>query len=152
MKSWTVTGAIFGGFAVVLGAFAAHGLDQVMVEKYASLPQKVIAGFSVPASWKYLQDFKTGAEYQMYHSLALLALGVLAQQRPSRWITAAGWSFTAGIVLFSGSLYILSITGETKWGMIAPIGGLLLIIGWVLFAVASLAGKECAVPPQNHAS
>ncbi|MDA0833544.1 MAG: DUF423 domain-containing protein [Planctomycetota bacterium] len=138
MKTWTITGAIFGGLAVVLGAFAAHGLDQVMVDQYASMPPKVVAGFSVPASWKYLQDFKTGAEYQMYHALALLALGVLTQQRTSRWATSAGWSFTVGILLFSGSLYLLALTGETKWGMVAPIGGTLLIVGWALFAVAAL--------------
>ncbi|MEX1232584.1 MAG: DUF423 domain-containing protein [Planctomycetaceae bacterium] len=138
MKTWMITGALFGGLAVVLGAFAAHGLDQVMVDKYASLPPKIIAGHSVPASWKYLQDFKTGAEYQMYHALALLALGVLTQHRPSRWATCAGWSFVGGIVLFSGSLYALSVTGETKWGMVAPIGGMLLIIGWALFAIAAL--------------
>jgi uncharacterized membrane protein YgdD (TMEM256/DUF423 family) len=133
---WLTTGAILGGLSVVLGAFAAHGLDAYFVEKYAG-QVRVVAGKEVPAATKYLGDFKTGAEYQMYHALALLAVGVLAGPRPGKAVHIAGWCFLLGIVCFSGSLYVLTITGQRGWGMVAPIGGTLLIVGWFALAVAA---------------
>ena len=102
-RNWLLLGAIFGGLSVGLGAFAAHGLDQVFVKKYAG-QTRVVTGETVPLSKKFLNDFKTGAEYQMSHSLALLAVGLLAERRASRALTVAGWAFVVGIVLFSGSL------------------------------------------------
>lgn len=123
--------------AVIAGAFGAHGLDNYFAEKYASAETKTVSGHTIPASYKYLEDFKTGARYQMYHALGLIAVGLLSQARRKRSLQIAGWSFTLGIVLFSGSLYALTLSGITKFGMVAPIGGTLMIVGWAALAVAA---------------
>lgn len=120
MKSpWLTLGAIFGGLAVAMGAFAAHALK----EQWAGAPERL--------NW-----VETGAKYEMYHSLALIGIGLLAGHA-SRWATnIAGAGFTLGIILFSGSLYLLAFT-ETRWlGMITPIGGVSILIGWAGFAIA----------------
>ncbi len=136
---WLRIGAVLGGLAVAVGAFAAHGLDKVFAEKYRNAAPKMVAGREMAASWKYLQDFKTGAEYQMYHALALLAVGLAARGGRTRMLDVAGWSFLLGIVLFSGSLYVLTLTGETRWGMVTPFGGVLFLIGWGALALAAIA-------------
>jgi uncharacterized membrane protein YgdD (TMEM256/DUF423 family) len=136
---WLPIGAVLGGLAVATGAFAAHGLDKVFAEKYRDAAPKMVAGREIPASWKYLQDFKTGAEYQMYHALALLAVGLAARGGRSRTLDVAGWSFLLGTVLFSGSLYILTLTGDTRWGMVTPFGGVLFLIGWSALALTVVA-------------
>jgi uncharacterized membrane protein YgdD (TMEM256/DUF423 family) len=140
-RNWLLLGAILGGLSVALGAFAAHGLDKVFVDKYAG-QTRVVAGETVPLSKKFLNDFKTGAEYQMSHSLALLAVGLLVERRVSRSLTVAGWAFVVGIVLFSGSLYILTLTGVTKWGMVTPFGGVAFLVGWTALATAAVAGES----------
>lgn len=142
-RTYLVLGAILGGLSVGLGAFAAHGLDKVFVEKYAG-QTRVVAGETVPLSKKFLNDFKTGAEYQMSHSLALLAVGFLVDRRTSRALAVAGWSFVIGIVLFSGSLYLLTLTGVTKWGMVTPLGGVAFLVGWAALAVGVTGEKSCA--------
>src|SRR5690242_4089195 len=114
MNVWLFLGSLLAGLSVAAGAFAAHGLDGYFAEKYGSETRQV-AGREMLRSEKSLHDFKTGAEYQMYHSLALLVVGLLATQRPAASLNVAGWSFLLGIVLFSGSLYVLTITGVTKW-------------------------------------
>jgi uncharacterized membrane protein YgdD (TMEM256/DUF423 family) len=134
---WTMIGAVFAGLAVGMGAFAAHGLDKVFTEKYAG-QTRVVAGETVPLATKFLDDFKTGAEYQMYHALGLLAVGAIAARQPSRMANFAGWCFLLGILLFSGSLYMLTLTGVTKWGMVTPFGGMLFVVGWGALAVASM--------------
>ena len=136
-KFWLTSGAILAGLGVALGAFGAHGLERVLQQVYSPEETRMIAGLQVPATWKYLQDFKTGAEYQMTHSLALLAVGLLARDGSRRSLTIAGWSFLLGIVLFSGSLYVLSVTGVKTLGMITPIGGVFFLMGWVSLAVAA---------------
>lgn len=132
--NWSTIGASLGGLAVILGAFAAHGLDGHFAKKYAG-QVKMVAGVEVPTAQKYLNDFKTGAQYQMYHSLALLMLGFagLTSQK-KKLLNIAGWCFLLGIIFFSGSLYVLTLSGQTFWGAIAPIGGTLLIVGWFAFA------------------
>ncbi len=135
-RFWLTSGAILAGLAVALGAFGAHGLDQVLKSVHAESDKRIIAGLEVPASWKYLQDFKTAAEYQLTHALALLAVGLLARDHSRRSLTVAGWSFIGGIVLFSGSLYVLVITGVRGLGAITPLGGVLFLIGWTSLAVA----------------
>ena len=137
MKSWFLLGALLAGLAVAAGAFAAHGLEGYFVEKYGT-ETRMVSGREMLRAEKYLRDFKTGAEYQMYHSLALLAVGWLAVQRPSAAANTAGWSFLLGIVLFSGSLYALTITGQSKLGMITPLGGVAFLIGWGALAVAAV--------------
>lgn len=135
-RFWTVVAAILAGLAVGLGAFAAHTLDKTFAEKYAG-QTRVVAGETVPLARKFLQDFKTGAEYQMFHALGLLGVAVLVAQRPSRRARAAGWCFVLGCVLFSGSLYTLTLTGVTRWGAVTPIGGVFFLIGWALLAAAA---------------
>jgi len=116
--------ALLGGLTVAIGAFGAHGLRPML-----------------EASGRF-DTFETAVRYQFYHTLALLAVGVLAVARPelrdSLDTTAVLW--LGGIFLFSGSLYLLCFTGVTKLGAVAPIGGLLLIAGWVrlLLAVGKL--------------
>jgi uncharacterized membrane protein YgdD (TMEM256/DUF423 family) len=134
---WTMIGAVFAGLAVGMGAFAAHGLDKAFTEKYAG-QTRVVAGETIPLATKFLGDFKTGAEYQMYHALGLLALGAVTARQPSRAAQLAGWCFALGILLFSGSLYVLTLTGVTKWGMVTPFGGVLFLIGWGALAVAAV--------------
>ena len=109
-------GALLAGLAVGLGAFAAHGMK---------------AHYDAAA----LQTFETGARYQMYHALALLACGTLAGQ--GHRTTAAGWSFVAGILLFSGSLYLMTWTGLRWLGAVTPFGGVAFLIGWLLLAIAA---------------
>ncbi len=136
-RYWTTTAAVLGALAVVFGAFAAHGLDAYLVESYRDVAARTIAGHEVPAPWKYLQDFKTAADYQMYHALALLVVGLLSQVRPSKSLQVAGWSFLLGIVFFSGSLYVLVLTKQFWLGAITPIGGTLFIVGWIALAIAA---------------
>lgn len=135
-NGWLIWGAVNGFLAVTCGAFAAHGLDKFVVEKYADVPAKTVAGQEIPASYKYLQDFKTAADYQMYHALGLLAVGLLSLHGRRRSLQTAGWCFLVGILLFSGSLYLLVLT-KTFWlGAITPIGGTLFLVGWVALALA----------------
>lgn len=134
---WISLGALICGLSVGLGAFAAHGLDGVFVKKYEG-GTRTVAGQTVPLATKFLNDFKTGAEYQMYHGLALIATGLILQHRRSRAASVAAWSFTIGTLLFSGSLYILTLTGVTKWGAVTPLGGLGFLIGWLFLAIAAI--------------
>jgi uncharacterized membrane protein YgdD (TMEM256/DUF423 family) len=117
--SWVRVGAILGGLSVIMGAFGAHGL-----EKYLDDYSKAV--------------FETAAKYQMYHALALLAVGILALHgRSGLVLNLAGWSFLLGTLIFSGTLYTLSLTGIRWLGAITPIGGLGLILGWFLLAIAA---------------
>ncbi|MBT8144401.1 MAG: DUF423 domain-containing protein [Gammaproteobacteria bacterium] len=102
-----------------MGAFGAHGLrDRVSAE--------------------LLAIFETGVRYQMYHGLALLAVAYAVTRWPGTLPTVAGWSFLAGIVVFSGSLYLMTFTGLRWLGAITPIGGVCLIVGWICLALAPL--------------
>ncbi|WP_169975981.1 DUF423 domain-containing protein [Tautonia rosea] len=117
---WARIGAILGGVAVIAGTFGAHGLE----------------GKVEP---KALETFEIGVRYQMYHALALLAVGLLALRAgPSRAISAAGWLFLFGSIVFPGSLYLLVLAGGTaNWlGMITPIGGVAFVAGWITLANA----------------
>ena len=112
--------ALLGGLGVAIGAFGAHGL-RAMLE----------------ASGRF-DTFETAVRYQFYHTLALLAVGVLLHVRPElRLLGTAAWLWTGGVIVFSGSLYLLCFTGITKLGAVAPIGGLLLIGGWIALLLAA---------------
>nr|WP_026072711.1 DUF423 domain-containing protein [Nodosilinea nodulosa] len=115
--------AIFGGTAVAAGAFATHALR-------AQLSDRLLA------------VFETGARYQMYHALALLLVALVGSQGLGApgLLTAAGWAFVVGTVVFSGSLYALALTGQNLLGAIAPLGGAVLMVGWGCVAVAALLG------------
>ena len=106
-------GAIAAFIAVALGAFGAH-----------SLKTKISADM--------LEIFEVGVRYQMYHAFALFAVAWAIARWPDVNLTAAGWSFIIGIVIFSGSLYLLSFTGIRWFGAITPIGGLAFLAGWAI--------------------
>ncbi|MEY3172351.1 MAG: hypothetical protein RLZZ436_264 [Planctomycetota bacterium] len=133
--------ALSGLLSVILGAFGAHGLNDTkyLERKYADMPAKTVAGLQLPAAFKYFRDFETGVDYQLTHTAALLACGLLMQQRSTRLLRLSALSFSAGILFFSGSLYVLVIGGPrwlgVPWGMVAPIGGTLLMVGWMLLAL-----------------
>ncbi len=110
-----ILGAVAAGLAVALGAFGAHGLEGRVT------PER-------------LETFKTGVLYHLIHALALLAAAWAASQWPGWAVQAAGYLFAAGIVLFSGSLYLLVLT-DTRWlGAVTPFGGVAFIAGWGLLA------------------
>lgn len=117
-RTFLFVGALMGFVGVGLGAFGAHGLKGRL-------------------SPDMLAVFETGVRYQMYHALALLALGAMMTRLEGRAVVVAGWSFTAGILIFSGSLYALALTGVTMLGAITPIGGVAFLAGWIALAIAA---------------
>lgn len=141
-RMWIALGALLAGLAVATGALAAHGLEDFFAKKYADTPAKKEAGVELPAAQKYLHDFKTAAEYQMYHALGLLAIGLLMTPGSSRLLSAAAWALLLGILIFSGCLYVLTLTGQRWLGMIVPIGGVSFLIGWGLFAVGAMRHRS----------
>jgi uncharacterized membrane protein YgdD (TMEM256/DUF423 family) len=122
-------GALTAALAVILGAFGAHYLKTILAEESVA-------------------SFQTGVQYQFYHAFAIITTGLLVKRYHSKWIIQAGRLFTAGIVLFSGSIYLLTILkgmGEADLGalaMVTPLGGLLFIAGWICLAIG--------VPAQSH--
>lgn len=122
-NGWVVIGALLGGLGVAAGAFGAHGLEG-----------RVTAGKMEP---RMLEVFETGAKYQMYHALALVLVGALAGHLRNGALGVAGWSFLLGILIFSGSLYALALSGVKVLGAITPIGGVAFLVGWAALAVAA---------------
>jgi len=116
-KQILFTGATFMALAVLFGAFGAHALKSSL-------------------SPDMLTVYKTGVEYQFYHALGLLLIGLIGFKIDSKWLRWSGILLVAGIILFSGSLYALSISGIKTLGAITPIGGLSFVAGWVSLAVA----------------
>jgi uncharacterized membrane protein YgdD (TMEM256/DUF423 family) len=129
-KNNLIAAAIFGGLAVALGAFGAHGLQKVTQDE------------------KILHGFQTGVQYQMYHALALLVLAILYASNNSKWIKWSGLCFITGIILFSGSLYLLTylnIEGSNAVKMVGPItplGGVFFITGWIFLLVAAIKKEK----------
>ena len=118
-KTFLLLGAVAAFLAVTVGAFGAHALR----------------GRLTP---EMLAVFQTGVQYHMYHAMALILVSA-TMGRMSGWLVqAAGWCFAAGIVLFSGSLYLLAVTGVTMLGAITPIGGLFFLAGWACLAFAAI--------------
>ena len=114
VRLWYTLGALNALLAVAAGAFGAHALKARLTDRLLAV-------------------FETGARYQMYHALGLLAVAALASQKGSA-ADPAGWAMLAGIVLFSGSLYALALTGINRLGVITPLGGVAFLVGWALFA------------------
>jgi len=112
-KTFFILGALFSFLGVALGAFGAHALKQRL-------------------SPEALQTFEIGVRYQMYHALALFVVAWVLHSWNVGAAAASGWWFTAGILLFSGSLYALALSGATWMGMITPFGGLCFLVGWFL--------------------
>lgn len=127
-KKFITTGALLGAIAVALGAFGAHGLKKIVE------PETV-------------QTFQTGVQYQMYHALALLLTGLLYEKCFQKFARIAGILFIIGIILFSGSLYLLTVgkAAETasfdNTGIITPFGGVCFIAGWLFLFLAAIRSK-----------
>lgn len=116
-KFFFFIGAFFAMTSVILGAFGAHALKQKISSDMLSI-------------------FEVGVRYQMYHALGLILLAISFQLFPGISLEIAGWLLIAGVFLFSGSLYILSLTGNTLWGAVTPVGGILWIVGWLFVCYA----------------
>jgi uncharacterized membrane protein YgdD (TMEM256/DUF423 family) len=122
MRSFVLIGAILAAAAVAAGAFGAHALAARLT------PDRL-------ATWE------TAARYHMYHALALVLVGVIAERSPSPLLGTAGWLFVAGIAIFAGTVYALAL-GAPRWlGAVTPVGGLALIIGWLVLAAAVARGS-----------
>lgn len=115
-KSILLTGAAFLAGAVAIGAFGAHGLKSILTEEL-------------------MQVYKTGVEYHFYHALGLLLVGVISLNKPSRALNWSALFLVIGIMLFSGSLYLMAVTGIKWLGAITPVGGVSFIVGWVFLFV-----------------
>jgi uncharacterized membrane protein YgdD (TMEM256/DUF423 family) len=117
---WIRIGAVLGFLGVAIGAFGAHGL------------KARLGALGTTAT------FHTGVEYHFYHALALMAVGLMWGPLKVRTpANVAGWAFLAGVILFSGSIYVLSVTGYKKLGMITPFGGVAFLVGWAALVVAA---------------
>ena len=119
MKTFLILGSLNMALAIALGAFGAHGLEGRISERL-------------------VQNWQTGAHYHLIHGLGILIIGLafaVLKGQPTALLTAAGWLLQAGILLFSGSLYAMALSGVSKLGMITPIGGVSFILGWLLFAL-----------------
>lgn len=122
MKVFLILGAINAALAVILGAFGSHGLEGKLSERM-------------------IEVYKTGVQYHMYHAIGILIVGLLAGKLSgSSALQWSGWMMFIGIILFSGSLYVLSTTGISKLGIITPFGGVAFIAGWILLVVAAVKG------------
>ena len=113
--------AVFGLLAVAMGAFGAHGLKGALSEA---------ADFELRLSW-----WDKAVRYQMWHAIVLLVVGFIHKTQPHKWLTWANISFIIGILVFSGTLYTMTLTNIRVLGAITPIGGLSLITGWAFLAV-----------------
>ena len=128
-KNFLIIASIFGALAVALGALGAHGLEKMTTDE------------------KILHGFHTAVQYQVYHSLALLAAAILYEKFPNQWMKRAGRCFIAGIILFSGSLYLLTalkMAGNSvvKFvGTVTPVGGVFFIVGWFCLLAAVMKKK-----------
>ena len=119
---WLLIASIAGFLGVAGGAFGAHALKTRISEQM-------------------LANFDTGTQYLMVHAVALLVVGVLSGRENVGDLSAVGWCFTVGMVIFTGSLWIMALTGQRWLGAITPIGGTSLIIGWLAFALAAAKGQ-----------
>lgn len=120
MKTFLILGALNAFLSVALGAFGAHGLE----------------GKVEP---KYLETWKTGVTYQMFHATGLLIIGVLLGKLPANALLSwSGWLMLIGIILFSGSLYVLTLTKISVLGAITPLGGVAFLVAWILLIVAAV--------------
>jgi uncharacterized membrane protein YgdD (TMEM256/DUF423 family) len=124
-KGFLIAGSLLGALSVILGAFGAHGLKKIVSPEAVS-------------------TFETGVRYQFYHTFALLIVAILFEKFPGKYLVWAGNSFLMGILLFSGSLYLLTALNATetvglrKVGIITPFGGLFFVAGWLLMLIAFL--------------
>ncbi|MBI1372657.1 MAG: DUF423 domain-containing protein [Phycisphaera sp.] len=122
-RRFVILAGILGCTGVIAGAFGAHGLEGRL-------------------DAHMLDVWNTGARYQIYHAIALLGAAWVCERFPGRAATVAGWLFVVGVVIFSGSLYALALSGIKWLGAVTPLGGLALIVGWALLGVAGCCGGK----------
>ena len=122
-RVWLALGAVYGFAAVALGAFGAHALKGRLSPDFAAA-------------------YQTAVQYQFYHALALLAVGILAGRNASSTLNFSGAAFALGVLLFSGSLYALSLTGVRAFGAITPVGGALFLLGWAALIYSILNSRN----------
>jgi uncharacterized membrane protein YgdD (TMEM256/DUF423 family) len=123
VRLWWVAGSVLAGLGVAAGAFGAHALKARLTPELLSV-------------------FETGVRYQMYHALGLLAVAIATERCPQVSFNVTGWLFLTGILLFSGSLYVLCLTGVRMLGAITPIGGICFLAGWALLGWKFWASKS----------
>lgn len=121
-KLFLLIGTLLGALSVIVGAFGAHGLQKVL------------------EATNRQDTFETAVKYQFYHTFALILTALLMSKIDNKLLNYSGYAFITGIILFSGSLYALIATQQTKFGAITPIGGLAFVIGWVFLFIACLKG------------
>lgn len=126
MRLLLALGAVAGFSAVAFGAFGGHGLRKKLA--------------AVEDGAKRLEWWQTGASYHLAHALAIGLAALVAERAPGAWAAAAAWAFLAGIALFSGSLYVMALTGLRRLGAITPLGGLAFLAGWGCVIAAGLGG------------
>ncbi len=139
-KRFIIIGCLLGAASVIIGAFGAHILKKILTESD-------------------LEIYKTGVEYQFYHTFAILITGILSRYTDKSWTNIAGWLFVAGTILFSGSLYLLAVAKSFELeamtpllGPMTPIGGLLFIGGWLSLLFAAIKYKHRSGSRQRHSS
>ncbi|MBL6445985.1 DUF423 domain-containing protein [Fulvivirga sp. 29W222] len=118
-KNILITAGILGAFSVAIGAFGAHGLKPLLIE------------------YGRMETFETAVKYQFYHTLAILGLGILMLKFPNKYFKYAAHSMLAGIIIFSGSLYVLCLSNIAVLGAVTPIGGVMFILGWIFLALGA---------------
>ncbi len=128
-KTWLIISAVSGFFSVAIGAFGAHGLKEKLIKNAlaAQLDKN-----------HYIDIFNTGVKYQMFHTVALMIVSYLMYTYSEKNYQWAGICFLAGIIVFSGSLYALSVTGIKVLGAITPIGGLCFLAGWIILVLKNV--------------
>jgi len=135
-RQWILFAAVLGFLSVLTGAFGAHGLKGHLNETLGAAKAA-----------ERLAIWETGCDYAVYHALALLALGALAPRLRAQAQVVAGWGFLLGAAVFSGTLWLLVLSGKTWLGAITPIGGTALLVGWVALGLAARAPAGAAVTP-----
>ncbi len=116
-KLFLLSGSVFAALSVAIGAFGAHALKATL------------------GATNRAETFETAVRYQFYHALALLFLGLLMQKYDHKMFIWSGYGFIIGTLLFSGSLYILSLSGVNKWGAVTPFGGIAFLVGWITLII-----------------
>jgi len=125
--TWLVIGSLFGAAGVALGAFGAHGLKSIVGDLSPD-------DFAIRREW-----FETAAKYHLIHALAIVAAGIIGDRHPEQASSMPGIAFSLGILIFSGMLYAMAVTGIRVLGAIVPIGGVAFIVGWLALAWSSRA-------------
>ncbi len=129
-RSCLIAGAILAGLAVAAGTFGAHLLPDLLKQHHGLSAESSPADFA-----RAVNNFETGARYQMYHALGLLLIGVLLERRAAKSLKVAAGSFLFGVIIFSGCLYALVLMQQRWLGAIVPIGGTAFLVGWIALLI-----------------